>query len=308
MSRSSCTSTSRGGQEELAMSNSSGTSAPTASKSGMRQNRLQSTGKNNDAKIPVAVHNIHKIGNVRDSSDHRPTPIQTLLTHKIKSDTTTVIIGDSVLSLMRAEKMATSPSDKVQIISVPGLQARDVLAWLEQQPVCSHIQLVTIHAGVNDCQRSQVTSRTWDHILDACEYVFPMAGIQMSSVIPARGRLPINQCIFSTNRNLQRVCNRRCVKFIDNDHTFTSTRGAPRKAFYRMQAGDFVHPSLRGVIALAGNFKRANQCRETSTTDQQDWPTDHFYNHCPTFPPPPFNPSNIFYPHWLAYDQHWPPL
>ena len=155
--------------------------------------------------------------------------------------------------------MAMSQNENVQIITVSGLQTRDLLTWLQSQSVCSQVRLVTIHIGVNDCKSGEVTSRIWDQILDCCGRVFPLAGMQISPIIPARGRLPINRSISFSNANLLDVCRCRAVTFIDNDSLFRTRRGAPRKALYSLRPKDFIHPSLQGVKALAMNIKRAHQ-------------------------------------------------
>ena len=188
-----------------------------------------------------------------------PSPRQTLLTYSVIDDASAVVIGDSVLMNVSSERMARCPEEIVQVISVSGLKTPDLLVWLQQQPVCSHVQLVTIHIGVNDCKSGEVTSYTWDQILDGCRHVFPLARVQLSSIIQARGRLPINENIEFSNGNLFRVCRRRNVTFVDNSAVFRSRTGAPKKSLYRATPGDYIHPSIRGVMALEANFLIAGQ-------------------------------------------------
>ena len=195
-----------------------------------------------------------------------PSPGQLLSTYSVSESTDTLIIGDSVLTYLQEDEMVMSQNENVQIITVSGLQTHDLLTWLQSQSVCSQVQQVTIHIGVNDCKSGEVTSRTWDQILDCCGRVFPLAGMQLSSIIPARGRLPINRSISLSNGNLLRVCRRRAVTFVDNESLFRSRRGAPRKALYSLRPKDFIHPSLQGVRALAWNINRARQPNNCTMT------------------------------------------
>ena len=197
--------------------------------------------------------------------DRRPTPCQILLTYSVQSDISSLVIGDSVLAFMTPDQVTTRPDERVQVIGVSGLKTSDLQTWLSEQPVSSHVQRVTLHIGVNDCKRGEVTSRIWDQIVDGCGQVFPLARIQISSIIPARGRLPMNSSISFSNSNLFHVCKRRGVVYIDNTSVFLTSRGAPRKSLYRLKPGDLIHPSKDGILALAANIKRVSS--DVSQTD-----------------------------------------
>nr|KAG5707086.1 hypothetical protein BaRGS_011797 [Batillaria attramentaria]KAG5707092.1 hypothetical protein BaRGS_011803 [Batillaria attramentaria] len=148
--------------------------------------------------------------------------------------------------------MATYPGERVQIISVSGLKTKDLTTWLHQQDEATDIESVTFHIGVNDCKSGEVTSLSWDEIIGSCRRVFPNARLHASSIIPAKGRQNINRPIASSNANLHHVCQKRGVVFIDNRSTFVAESGAPRKALYRQDSGDFIHLSIR----VSGRLQR----------------------------------------------------
>ena len=252
------------------------------------------------------------------------TPGQTLSTYSVLTDITTLVIGDSVLSSMTPEQMTTGPDEVVQVIGVSGLKASDLLAWLSEQPDCSHVRRVTLHIGVNDCKRGEVTSRTWNQILDVCRQVFPLARIQMSSIIPARGKLPINESISFSNGNLYHVCKREGVTFIDNTSVFLTSKGAPRKALYRLKPGDFVHPSNDGLLALVANIKRSQSARISSydaiqSAAYRQWADSHTARAVSGSPQWQFTAAPLyncqssyggynvdFSPPWMKHNYYWP--
>ncbi|KAK7498743.1 hypothetical protein BaRGS_00010120 [Batillaria attramentaria] len=185
----------------------------------------------------------------------REPPAARLAQCSVKPDATAVIIGDSILRDMQGNKMATTPGERVQIISVSGLTAVDLTEWLLQQKPAPHAETVTLHVGVNDCKISEVTSKQWEDLVTQCRRVFPRARLQASTIIPAKGRHVLNQTISPSNSSLCHVCRKMGVTLINNTATFTAVSGAPRLALYR----DHIHPSYKGMIRLAGNIKRAGR-------------------------------------------------
>nr|KAG5687396.1 hypothetical protein BaRGS_021609 [Batillaria attramentaria] len=162
--------------------------------------------------------------------------------------------------------MATYPGERVQIISVSGLKTKDLTTWLHQQDKATDIESVTFHIGVNDCKSGEVTSLSWDEIIGSCRRVFPNARLHASSIIPAKGRQNINRPIASSNANLHHVCQRRGVVFIDNRSTFVAESGAPRKALYRQDSGDFIHLSIRATALMMDNCS-SNDSNNSSSSN-----------------------------------------
>ena len=69
---------------------------------------------------------------------------------QIPKNTTTLIIGDSLLRFINARGIV--PSQEVSHkISVSGLTTRDLIKWLNIIPKHAEIRYLLIHVGVNDC-------------------------------------------------------------------------------------------------------------------------------------------------------------
>ena len=187
-----------------------------------------------------------------------PSPAEQVMRQAVQADTTTLLVGDSVLRYVRADKMSTEPQEKVQVISVSGLTTEHLCHWLAHQPVTPTVQLVTFHAGVNDCKSGQeVTTNAWETVSILCRHVFPNARLQASSILPAKGQHVMNNLITLSNASLSLVCNRDGISFIDHRPIFTAPSGAPRKALYRKE--DRIHPSPQGTISLALHIKRGGR-------------------------------------------------
>ena len=152
---------------------------------------------------------------------HHRSPGEKLSVRRILPDTTHLIIGDSLLRPMKSRKMSTSPLDRVQIISVSGMKAVELLEWLSSQPVAPNVERMTIHVGVNDCKGGEVTSRQWKILLTECQKTFPGARLQASSIITTKRESRLGQTITMTNANLCYACRKLGVTLIDNSTSFT---------------------------------------------------------------------------------------
>ena len=165
-----------------------------------------------------------------------------------------LIIGDSVLTHMRADKM--NPGDYVspQKISKSGLTAFQVTQWLQTLTPNPKVSRLVIHVGVNDCKGGEISTDQWSSLLSLCRSRFPSATVIASSIIPARGRHPINPAIAKSNDNLKSVCRQRHVIYVDHHDTFVARSQAPKKALY----DNALHPSRQGLMKLARNIKYPN--------------------------------------------------
>nr|KAG5691552.1 hypothetical protein BaRGS_012352 [Batillaria attramentaria] len=182
-------------------------------------------------------------------------PASLMMQQSVLPDTTTLLVGDSILKYIKEEMISTGPQDKVQVVSVSGLRTNHLADWLARQPQASGVSLVTFHTGVNDCKEGRdVTTQLWKDLLKHGRRVFPNAHVQASSIIPAKGRHTMNSLISLSNSNLRHVCVTTGVTYIDNSTVFTAPSGAPRLALYTKT--DRIHPSMQGVISLALHIKR----------------------------------------------------
>ena len=165
-----------------------------------------------------------------------------------------LIIGDSVLSHMRADKMNTGGYVSPQKISITGLTAFQVAQWMQTLTPNPKVSRLVIHVGVNDCKGGEICTEQWSSLLSLCRSRFPSATVIASSIIPARGRHPINPTIAKSNANLKSACREHHVTYVDHHDTFVARSQAPKKALY----DNALHPSRQGLLKLARNLKYPN--------------------------------------------------
>ena len=91
-------------------------------------------------------------------------------------------------------------------------------------------------------------------LLLLCRSRFPSATVIASSIIPARGRHPINPTIAKSNDNLKSACREHHVTYVDHHDTSVARSKAPKKALY----DNALHPSRQGLLKLARNLKYPN--------------------------------------------------
>ena len=186
-------------------------------------------------------------------------PNQRIFEQQVQSDATSVVIGDSVISNMKGAKMVMYPGEKVQVISVSGLQTAHLTEWCRKTPKSPCVTLLSVHVGINDCKVKEVTSHLWENLIRSCKRAFPKAKLQVSSILPAGQRCnsPLNNVITRSNASLCHVAKQMGATFVDNLKLFQSPKGLPRKALYRQVRGhiDPIHPSHVGTRRLAGNIK-----------------------------------------------------
>ena len=133
---------------------------------------------------------------------------------------------------------------------VPGVTVADLVAWLQDQPSPPAVLQVTFHVGVSSCKSSEVTSMAWSGLLTELRRAFPRASLTCFSILRAKGRNPLNAIIQLTDENLNKVCGRHGIKYINHDELFIAPKSAPRLAPYK----DTLHPSPKGTAQLAENL------------------------------------------------------
>ena len=189
-------------------------------------------------------------------ASRRLTPAQNLSTRRVLDSTDHVIIGDSVLRRMQGRKMVCTRSERVQIISVSGMSTEDLMGWLTSQPEAPHVDAVTVHVGVNDCRRREVTCYQWDQLLEECWRVFPRAKLQVSTILPPKVvNSKLSFPVMASNANLTYSCRKLGATLIDNTSTF-APNGRPLSELYRHERHDLVHVSHKGMVCLARNIRR----------------------------------------------------
>ena len=194
----------------------------------------------------------------------RPTPADNLARRRVLEETDHLIVGDSILRRMSGRKMVCRRDERVQIISVSGMSAKDLLEWLTGQPEAPHVRVVTFHVGINDCKRGEVTSRMWDDLIKQCRRTFPGARLQASTVLPVRrARCGLSESVTMSNANLTHACRKHGVYLIENTKLF-APHGKPQLALYCRDRHDIIHLSHQGMVVLAQNIREAaTECAET---------------------------------------------
>ena len=173
---------------------------------------------------------------------------------KAEDSTDYLIIGDSVLTLMRADKMNTGDYVSLQKISIPGLTAFQVAQWLQTLTPNPKVSRLVIHVGVNDCKGGEIYTEQWSSLLSLSRSRFPSATVITFSIIPAWGRHPMNPAITKSNHDLKSACRKQHVTCVDHHDTFAAKSQAPKKAWY----DNALYPSRQGLLKLDRNIKYPN--------------------------------------------------
>ena len=112
-----------------------------------------------------------------------------------------------------------------------------------------------------------VSEESWFDLVSLFRRAYPRASLRASSILPScRASRSFRLNISQSNNVLLSVCVRTGVQYIDNTVTFQTQTGVPRQALYK----DQKHPSHRGVISLAWNFRFAG--KTTARLKEQDVP------------------------------------
>jgi hypothetical protein len=189
---------------------------------------------------------------------------------------------------------------------VPGLKLYEVCDWLYHLEPNENIEQATFHVGVNNCPGGTVSEAEWKDLISLSRKAFPCAAIRLSSIIPGRGRQNINNSIFPSNHNMQRVCQQENATYIDNAPTFMTKNGAPRQALYR----DIIHPSARGTALLALNL---------APLSSKDHLSQHYYHVSSQKKPDSYTQQSVSFgqestvyrdnfPHLPNHSQREPPM
>ncbi|KAK7483270.1 hypothetical protein BaRGS_00025437, partial [Batillaria attramentaria] len=180
---------------------------------------------------------------------------------ELKSNTKTLLLGDSVLRGLHEDKMSVTGSDKCQVISVSGLDRAGLLNRLRCMDPTDVVTTLILHVGINDCKRGYLLGKkSWRDIISAATRCFPAAQIYISSILPLNTQQQTDPCVADSNFCLSEVCESLQVKFIDNDSVFYTRTGEVKSGWYR----DAIHPNVRGTSSLAINMKRAFSDRTPS--------------------------------------------
>jgi lysophospholipase L1-like esterase len=217
-------------------------------------------------------------------SPHSPSPRQKLAALKVKSDTTHLLLGDSVVREVKANLLFRTEAS--ENLSVSGLTVEDLQNWLTDQPRYHTVSYVVAHIGVNSCKRHIVKETQWCSLIQSLKKVFPKATVRMSSIVPLWGghHGSTKKTVEMANQNLRAACDRHQVAYIDQAATFTANSGAPRLDLY---CKDGLHPSGLGVARLANAIKyfgskdnsqqsRANQQQSSTAWRSKEDPAQQY--------------------------------
>jgi len=244
-------------------------------------------------------------GNLKGSNDH-PDNKQLLVSNsdphsqpqdwpelKLTPDTSTVIIGDSVVAGLHQTKMAVD-KESTQVLSISGLDRTGLLAALKGTVRQPRVTTVVLHIGINDCKRGYtIGNGAWRNMITGLRRCFPAARLMLSSILPRRKHHGhITSCIDQSNYKMQQMCDQHGATFIDNDATFYTESGDVKTGWLR----DDIHPNNRGSSGLAINIKRAYSLNSDPPLQQINSPRSnysHFRTHHPSPPSSPHKQTSL---------------
>ena len=223
----------------------------------------------NDQPIDSETYTSPNQANIIDSKRSPPsrlTPLEKLKSLHLRSDTNTLLVGDSQLTRIDPARMSVDGA-VVQTLAVPGLTVSDVTTWLSDLSPSPHIQRVTCHVGVNSCKEGPVSQQIWKKLFQKLQDCFPNSTLYASSIIIAGARHQLSQAVFVSNDNMRTVCQQHKVCYIDNTPAFLTANMAPRKALFMP---DRIHLSPAGTVRLACNIRFAEIHPSPHQDDDRD--------------------------------------
>ena len=180
-----------------------------------------------------------------DSKHERQRP----LNFDINVNTTHVLIGDSTIKGINPQK-STPRHTQWTKTCIGGLQTTELPDLLPGTINYPEVKEVYLHTGVSDSKRGPLSTKACSDSLKHLMYKFPSAKINVSSIIPTKGRDSLSESVKESNTNMKSACNKLNIKFVDNETVFLSRNGAPKIALYN----DKIHPSRKGTAVLANNI------------------------------------------------------
>ena len=192
---------------------------------------------------PTGMHglNTHDI----DSKHERQRP----LNFDINVNTTHILIGDSTIKGINPQR-STPRHTQWTKTCIGGLRTTEIPDLLPGTNNYPEVKEVYLHTGVSDSKQGPLSTKACSDTLKHLMYKFPSANINVSSIIPTKGRDSLSESVKETNTNMKSACNKLNIKFVDNETVFLSRNGAPKLALYN----DKIHPSRKGTAVLANNI------------------------------------------------------
>ena len=229
------------------------------------------------------------------NNDTKP-DVQRNLNFVMNEGTTHVLIGDSTIRGINPQR-STPMSAKWSKTCIGGLKTMEIPTLLSGSHNYPEVGEVYLHTGVSDSKSGPLSTKTCSDTLKHLMYKFSAAKINVSSIIPTKGRDSLGENVKETNTNMKIACSKLNINFINNEIVFLSRNGAPKLALYK----DKIHPSPKGTAVLASNIfgnpqheSRPNTQNNIfdsnqsipNTVNNQDLnpPSIHLTNHYPPLP------------------------
>ena len=203
-----------------------------------------------NCKTPVSVsgdghHSRSEADGSNTKSSQRQSPRDILSRLTITKRARRLLVGDSIIRYVHPRGL-TSKVGLMQKLCVPGMKAKDMLHWMEEQDTNANILQVVIHVGLNDCRNED--NIIWSEIIACAKRIFPKASVSFSSILPVRNNQDLNQIISFTNRRLESSCYQAGAIFINNHEAFSIPS---KQELYT----DQFHLTKSGTRKLAINIK-----------------------------------------------------
>ena len=212
-----------------------------------------------NCKTPVSIsgdghHSRSAADGSNTKSSQRQSPRDILSRLTITKRARRLLVGDSIIRYVHPRGL-TFKVGFMQKLCVPGMKAKDMLHWMEEQDTSANILQVVIHVGLSDCRNED--NIIWSEIIACAKRIFPKASVSFSSILPVRNNQDLNQIISFTNRRLESSCYQAGAIFINNHETFSIPS---KQELYT----DQFHLTKSGTRKLAINIKKTS-CSSVQT-------------------------------------------
>ena len=238
---------------------------------------------NGDSPAEIPYQN----GEASDTMNER----KRILNFEIKDNATHILIGDSTIKGVNPHK--SIPHHRWSKTCIGGLRTMEIPELLHGSHNYPEVKEVFLHTGVSDSKSGPLSTKSCSDTLKHIMYKFPSANINVSSIIPTKGKDSLSESVKETNTNMKTACKKLNIKFINNETIFLSRNGAPKLALYN----DKIHPSRKGTAVLANNiFDSPNHETRYNSHYQEFNQNSPNFTSDPNVNPPPVNLTDQFPP------------
>ena len=200
-----------------------------------QQGNTDNTSNNNTTLQLTNSNNYHSnktstVQTVRENNDKR-----------VARDSPIILIGDSIVKNINPRKISKR---RVVKRTFPGKNAEEIKSEINSVSTEPNPLHVIIHAGTNNIPNDTVGEcvENIENLANCAEQIFPNSLIGLSS-ITVRNDINVNTKVKEVNKELEKLCEKKGFKFIDNKNIDNSCLN-----------GSNLHLNSKGSAFLATNF------------------------------------------------------